>query len=102
MSSTGTVVFPSMNGSPFILPSQTDVEVKNLCATCCWSTDKTCRAANLLSAKHLYTLLSGRIAAISKGGRKEAWDTHVTVAPPYWSLPREVMMYTPFVSMRSV
>jgi hypothetical protein len=38
--------------------------------------------ATPLSERHLKTLLSGRIAAISSGGWNEACDSQVTVAAP--------------------
>jgi hypothetical protein len=46
-------------------------------------------------------LLRRRTAAISKGGLKDACDTHVTVAAPKRPSLRDVITYTPFDSIRS-
>jgi len=55
-----------------------------------------------LCGKHLKTLPSGRTAAMSKGGLKEACETQVMVAAPNASAWGEVMTYIPFVNSRNV
>src|SRR5207249_7644925 len=66
------------NGSPLIVWSTTLVGEKNFCATSCWLRSRTCTAATPLSVMHLKTLLSGRIAAITRGGLNDAWESQVT------------------------